>query len=139
LGFFFSPPLCPEILYLPPTSPLLPTTFQPHPPSLHHQNSRDLEQLRPRAAGAGVREFELWLWSGSWSGWSRSGTHAPTKPTRPRGGKTLTFFFVFSICFVWRRQRCVAKPSSYFLFAVQEKTEEGDGSVVIAFFFLFLC
>jgi hypothetical protein len=29
--FFFSPPLCPEILYL----PLLPTTYQPHPPSLH--------------------------------------------------------------------------------------------------------
>ncbi len=34
------------------TSPLLPTTYQPHPPSLHRQSSRDLERL----------------WSGSWSG-----------------------------------------------------------------------
>jgi len=49
----------------PPTSTLLPTTYQPHPPSLHRQSSRDLERL----------------WSGSWSwtGWSWSGTHAPTK------------------------------------------------------------
>jgi len=37
-------------------------------------------------------------------------------------------------------QRSVAKPSSYFLIAAQEKTEEGDDSnAADAFFFLFLC
>jgi hypothetical protein len=61
--FFFPDPPCPKILYqknslpppsyLPSTSPLLPTAYQPHPPSLQ----------RPRAAV----ELELWLWSGSWS------------------------------------------------------------------------
>jgi hypothetical protein len=49
------PPLLPPPSYLPPTNPT--------PPSLHRQSSRDLERL----------------WSGSWSGWSWSGTHAPTK------------------------------------------------------------
>ncbi len=74
------------------TSPLLPTTSQPHPPSLHHQNSRDLERL----------------WSESWScgcgaGARAAGTRAGPAgigagPTRPRKGKMLTFFF-----FVLRR------------------------------------
>jgi hypothetical protein len=66
IGFFFPDPPCPKILYqknslpppsyLPPTSRLLPTAYQPHPPSLHRQSSRDLERL----------------WSGSWSDWSWS-------------------------------------------------------------------
>jgi hypothetical protein len=61
---------------------------------------------------------------------------------RPRGGKTLTFFFVFFVCLFEEGNvalQCnVAKPSSYFLVAVQEKTEEGDGSVAaLAFFFFF--
>jgi len=66
------------------TSPLLPTTYQPHPPSFHRQSSRDLERL----------------WSGSWScgcgvgvGTVAAGAGAGTGPTRPRKGKMLTFFF----------------------------------------------
>ncbi len=92
-GFFFhllfaskfsTSPLLPTPSYLPPTKPtppptstLLPTTYQPHTPSLHRQSSRDLERLWSES-------WELWLWSGSWSGWSWSGwswsgTHTPMK------------------------------------------------------------
>jgi hypothetical protein len=106
--FFFLDPPCPKILYqisflpppsyLPSTSPLLPTTYLP-PPTYRLPTPPPLtpspELQRPRAAGAKalVLELELWLWSGS-----SSGTHAPTRPTRPRGGKMLTFSFVFSVC-----------------------------------------
>jgi hypothetical protein len=104
---FFSPPLCPEILYLPPpTYPLLPTTYQAHPPLLPppsylpptnptppHSIARAPETSSGCGAGAGavamereLERLELWLWSGSWSrwswswtGWSWSRTHAPTK------------------------------------------------------------
>ncbi len=61
MDFFFPPLLCPKIFpppYLPPTSPLLPTTYQPLPPSLHRQNSRNIEWER--------------AWSWSRSCWSRS-------------------------------------------------------------------
>jgi len=87
---FFSPPLYPEILYLPPpTYPLLPTTYQAHPPSLHRQSSRDLKQL----------------WSKSWSCGCGAGAGAgPARvgagPTRPRKGKMLIFIFIFLVCFV---------------------------------------
>ncbi len=42
---YLSPPTyhLPPPPYLPPTSPLLTTTYQPLPPSLHHQSSRDVE------------------------------------------------------------------------------------------------
>ncbi len=53
---------------LPPPSDLPPTN--PTPPSLHRQNSRDLERLWSGSWSG---------WSWSWSGWSWSETHAPTK------------------------------------------------------------
>ncbi len=117
--FFFSPPLCLEILYLPPpTYPLLPTTYQaqppllpppsylpptnPTPPSLHRQSSRDLKQL----------------WSGSWSCGCGAGAGAAgaglvgvgVGPTRPRKGKMLTFFFHFFCLF------CLKKAWEVFFF-----------------------
>ncbi len=69
--FFFSTSSLPQNFppsYLPPTSPLLPTTYQPHPPSLHRQSSRDLGRLWSEswscgcgagAAGAGAELLEL--------------------------------------------------------------------------------
>jgi hypothetical protein len=72
-------------------SPLLPTTYQPHPPSFHHQSSRDLERM----------------WSKSWSCGCGVGVGAAgarlarvgAGPTRPQKGKMLTFFFVFLFFF----------------------------------------
>ncbi len=111
------------------TSPLLPTTYQPHPPSLHRQSSRDLE----------------WLWSGSWSCGCGAGARVGPAgvgagPMRPRKGKMLTFFFVFFICFVWRRLEkssssssffaalqlscSAAKKKAFFFFAAEEKEEK---------------
>ncbi len=91
---FSTSPLLPTPSYLPPTKPtppptstLLPTTYQPHPPSLHRQSSRDLERL----------------WSGSWScgcGARAGAAGVGAGPTRPRKGKMLTFFFCFFVCFV---------------------------------------
>jgi hypothetical protein len=76
------------------TSTLLPTTYQPHPPSLHRQSSRDLERL----------------WSGSWScgygvgaGAARAGAGPAgvgAGPTRPPIGKMLTFSFCFVLFFL---------------------------------------
>jgi hypothetical protein len=56
----------------------------------------------------------------------------------------LTFVFVFFVCLFEEGnvalQRSVAKLSSYFLVAAQEKTKEGDdNNVAVTFFFLFLC
>ncbi len=72
------PTTYPSPPYLPPTSLLLPTTYQPLPPSLHRQSSRNVERER------------AWSWSrrcwsrslelpklGAWNcAWSRSRTHA---------------------------------------------------------------
>jgi len=80
--------LLPTFYLLPPTylllPTLLPTTYQPHPPSLHRQSSRDLERL----------------WSGSWSCGCGAGAGAGAGPagvgagpTHPRKCKMLTFFF----------------------------------------------
>jgi len=85
--FFFPPLLYLPPSYLPSTSPLLPTTYHPLPPSLHRQSSRDVErELEPGARelelGAGARELVGEAWSSSLEqklgAWSRSwrGTHA---------------------------------------------------------------
>ncbi len=66
----------------PPTSTLLPTTYQPHPPSLHRQSSKDLERLWSGSCGCGA---------GAGVGPAGVGPG----PTRPRKGKMLTFFFCF--------------------------------------------
>jgi len=91
-------------------------------------------------AGAVVVERELWLWSGSCGCGTRARVAgAGVGSTRPQGGKMLTFsFFLFEENNV-ALQRSVAKPSSYFLVVAQEKTEEGDVSNAVDFFFLFLC
>jgi len=80
----------------PPTSPLLPTTYEPHPPSLHRQSS---------SCGAEARVVELLLWSCGamlelWSCYCgvRAGARAATRPMRPQSSKMLTFFFC--VCFV---------------------------------------
>ncbi len=116
-GSFFSPPLCPEIIYLPPTSPLLPTTYQPHPPF-----TPSPELQRPRAAGARARavavERELeWL-------------EPEQDPHAHEEVRCLPFFFCFFMFVLFEEgnvalQRSVAKPSSYFLFATQEKKNNG--------------
>jgi hypothetical protein len=71
------------------TSPLLPTTYQPHPPSLHRHSSRDLEPLCNGSwsygCGAGARA------TGARAGPAGVGA----KPTRPRKGKMFFFFFFF--------------------------------------------
>jgi hypothetical protein len=90
----------------PPTSTLLPTTYQPHPRSLHRQSSRDLERL----------------WSGSWSYGCGAGAGAVVMerelerleleldrlelerdPRAHEKVRCLRFCFVFFVCFVWRR------------------------------------
>jgi hypothetical protein len=111
---FSTSPLLPTPSYLPPTNPtspptstLLPTTYQPHPPSLHRQSSRDLERL----------------WSGSWSCGCGAGAGAAgatgaragpvgvgAGPMRPRKGKMLTFFFCFFCLF------CLKKAWEVFFF-----------------------
>ncbi len=90
--FFFSPLLCPTYLppptlNLPPPSYLPPTN--PTPPSLHCQSS---------SCGAEAVAVELLLWSCCCG--VRAGARAPTRPTHPRSGKMLTFFFFFCVCFV---------------------------------------
>jgi hypothetical protein len=94
--------LLPTPSYLPPTKPtppptstLLPTTYQPHPPSLHHESSKNLEQL----------------WSGNWSCCCRAGVgvagvrpaRVGARPTRPRKGKMLMFFFLFFLFFCLKK------------------------------------
>jgi len=129
--FFFSPPLCPEILYLPPP------TYQPHPPSLPRQSSRDLERL----------------WSGSWSCGCGAGAGVGVAgvgagPTRPRKCKMLMFFFCFFCLFCLKK---AWEVSSFFA------AEEDEGLFLLLplsllhcnlataqkkkafFFFLFLC
>ncbi len=108
--FFFSPLLCPTYLpppIPPPTSPVLPTTYLP-PPTL---NLPPLPTYHLRTPPPLTPSPELNLWSGSSSCgavavelWSRScgvgaGAQAPTRPTPPRSGKMLNFYFIF-VCFV---------------------------------------
>ncbi len=90
-------------------SPLLPTTYQPLPPSLHRQSSRDVER------------------EGAWS--------KGTAPTRDPGKHF--FLCVYFVC-LWSyatqdTQRCNAAPqaafaSSSFLCSARSCKEEGDGS-----------
>jgi len=77
-----SHPPCPHFFFFfhlfstPKFSPLLPTTYQPLPPSLHHQSSRDVERERA---------------------WSRGAARAHSRPTRDPG-KHLTFCIPWLIC-----------------------------------------
>ncbi len=92
-------PLLPPQSYLPPTSPLR----TPPPP---HSIAR-----------ARVVERKLELWSCCCG--VRAGARAPTRPTRPRLGKMLTFLFYFCVCFVWRGiavLRCSAAQRCNFSF-----------------------
>jgi hypothetical protein len=139
MDFFF------HLFSAPKISPLLPTTYQPLPPSLHRQSSKDIE-----------RE-QAWSWSrGCWSrsleqelgAWSRSlelpklgavGVGElwlePEWDPRRTQVSIFTFFLVclfclfclfFFIMFLWS---C----------ATTQCSEEGDGNVVaITFFFFFL-
>ncbi len=71
--FFF------HLFSAPPTSPLLPTTYEPHPPSLHHQSS----SCGARAVGVEA---------------------GPMRPRDPRAHffkvRCLPFCFVFCVCFI---------------------------------------
>ncbi len=133
-GVFFSSLLCPTYLpppIPPPTSPLLPTTYEPHPPSLHRQSS---------SCGAEARAVELLLWSCGvvlelWSCCCGvgAGARAPTRPTRPRSGKMLTFFLCF---FCLKRHRCATLQRCNFFFFFFFFRKEGDNSnAAVAFFF----
>ncbi len=93
--------LPPPTYHLPSPPPLLPTTYQPHPPSLHCQSSRVLELL----------------WSENWSYGCGAGAGGGAGPagvgagsTCPRKGKMLTFFFCF-FCFF-----CLKKAWEVFFF-----------------------
>ncbi len=124
--FFFSPPLCPEILYLPPpTYPLLPTSYQAHPPSYLHPPT-----YQPTPPHSIAKAPETSIGCGAGAGAGPAGVGA--RPTRPRKGKMLTFFFCFFFCFVWRR---LEKSSSFF--AAEEK--EGDRCRRFLLLPLFFC
>jgi hypothetical protein len=110
LVFFFPDPPCPKILYQkfiylpPPTYQLPPASYlPPTSPTPPHSIAR-----------ARVVERKLELWScccgvvelcsscgvGARAAGVRVGVRAPTRPTHPRSGKMLTFFFFWCVCFV---------------------------------------
>ncbi len=145
--FFFPPLLYPKIFppptyHLPPslpTSPLLPTTYQPLPPSLHRQSSRNIE-----------RE-PAWSWSRSC--WSRSlepGVGAG--PTRYRG-KPFSFLFFLqcnepssSIFFLLRCSVasllllfvfcCAAAQPAFFIFFCCAALQRSSAASLLHFFLL---
>ncbi len=133
-------------------SPLLPTTYQPLPPSLHRQSSRDVEWER------------AWSRSLEQRAWSRGAAGAGAGPTRDPG-KHLTFFSLVyfvclfvelhctrytalqhsstsSVCFYGAAlHRSIAKKATLrcsACFARKKKEEEGDGSIATIAFFFFL-
>jgi hypothetical protein len=111
--FFFTS----SLPHLPP--PSYPPSYLPNPtyhlPPLPTYHLRTPPPLTPSP--------ELDLWSGSSSCgvvavelWSRScgvgaGARAPTKPTPPRSGKMLIFYFIF-VCFVWRGKQAPSSGAS---------------------------
>jgi hypothetical protein len=97
---------------LPPPSYLPPT--KPTPP---HSIARAPETSSGCGAGAGP-----------------AGVGA--RPTRPRKGKMLTFFFVFFVCFVWRRLE--KSSSSFFFVTLQVSYSATKKKAFFFFFFLFL-
>jgi len=150
---FFPPLLYPKIFppltyhlplpsYLPSTSPFLPTTYQPLPPSLHRQSSRDVERERA---------------------WSRGAVGAGARPTRDPS-KHLTFFsLVYFVCLFVELcciryttlQRIIAKKATlrcsaaqrkkgmavtfFFFFVLQEKKKKKATTTTVAFFLLWSC
>ncbi len=132
---FFSPPLCLEILYLPPpTYPLLPTTYQPHPP---HSITRVLET----SSGCGARA------GAAGAGAGRAGVGAG--PTCPRKGKMLTFFLFEEglrslLLFLQQKKKkamatLLPSPSSSSSFFVALQFSCNATKKKAFFFFLFLC
>jgi len=80
-GFFFSPPLCPEILYLPPTSPFLPSSLLSPllpppsylPPTYHLPSPSSLPPSNPTPPHSITRALETSSgWSWSWSTGARA-------------------------------------------------------------------
>ncbi len=112
--FFFSTSSLPQNFppsYLPPTSPLLPTTYQPHPPSLHRQSSRDLGRL----------------WSESWScgcgaGAAGAGAELLELERDPRAHEKVRSLLLFLACLLAATKPCNAASSGASL-AIEEKEE----------------
>jgi hypothetical protein len=103
--FFFSPLLCPT--YLPPPTlnlPPLPTYHLRTPPPLTPSPELDLWS---GSSSCGAIAVELW----SRSCGVGAGARAPTRPTPPRLGKMLIFYFIF-VCFVWRGKQAPSSGAS---------------------------
>ncbi len=109
--FFFSPPLYPEILYLPP-----PTYHLPSPPPL----TPSPELQKPRAAVE--RELDR--------------LELEQDPRAHEKVRCLLFFFVFFVCFVWRRLE--KSSSSFFFVTLQVSYSATKKKAFFFFFFLFL-
>jgi hypothetical protein len=106
--FFF------HLFSTPKFSPLLPTTYQPLPPSFHRQSSRDVEweQAWSWSWGSWSRSLEL-LELGAWSCWSRGAMAEAEAGHTWDPGKHLYFFshlFVLFVllCYVLMELRCNA-------------------------------
>ncbi len=103
--FFFSPLLCPT--YLPPPTlnlPPLPTYHLRTPPPFTPSPELDLWN---GSSSCGVVAVELW----SRSCGVGAGARAPTRPTPPRSGKMLIFYFIF-VCFIWRGKQVPSSGAS---------------------------
>jgi hypothetical protein len=138
------------------TSPLLPTTYQPHPPLLPtpsylpptnptppsylHPPTYQLPTPPPSLHCQSSRDLER-LWSRSWSYGYGTGARAVgaraglagvgAGPTCPRKGKMLTFFFVFLFFLFEEGLRSFLLPLSLLHYSLAKKK---------AFFlFFFLC
>ncbi len=124
---FFFPPLLyptyhlPPPSYLPSTSPLLPTTYQPLPP---HSIARVPETSNETELGAGA-------WRGASNNRAVEASAGPTREQERDPSKHLTFFFSCFFClFVCPQVTFVRK---------KEEEESDDSNATFTFFFLFLC
>ncbi len=104
--FFYSLPPCSSVFFFsscfflfflllfgfssslpPPSLRFLPTTYQPHPPSLHRQSSRDLERLELERGSSSC---------GCGAGVGAAGARAgPTRPRDPRAREEVRCLLVF--------------------------------------------